>query len=48
MKLRIIPTSEGYFDVISNQYIYHYGNVSELVMNVKKNKSLIFSTYLKE
>ncbi|MBD3907365.1 RHS repeat-associated core domain-containing protein, partial [Chryseobacterium muglaense] len=31
MKLRIIPTSEGYFDVLTNQYIYNYtdhlGNV---------------------
>lgn len=31
MKLRIIPTSEGYFDALSNQYIYNYtdhlGNV---------------------
>jgi len=31
MKLRIIPTSEGYFDVITKQYIYNYtdhlGNV---------------------
>jgi len=31
MKLRIIPTTEGYFDVLSNQYIYNYtdhlGNV---------------------
>ncbi len=31
MKLRIIPTGEGYYDVISNQYIYNYtdhlGNV---------------------
>lgn len=31
VKLRIIPTSEGYFDVLSNQYIYNYtdhlGNV---------------------
>lgn len=24
MKLRIIPTSEGYFDVLNNQYIYNY------------------------
>ncbi|OBW40486.1 hypothetical protein AB670_03150 [Chryseobacterium sp. MOF25P] len=24
MKLRIIPTSEGYFDAITNQYIYNY------------------------
>ena len=31
MKLRIIPTAEGYFDALSNQYIYNYkdhlGNV---------------------
>jgi len=31
MKLRIIPTSDGYFDVLTNQYIYNYtdhlGNV---------------------
>ncbi|WP_432432100.1 RHS repeat domain-containing protein [Chryseobacterium scophthalmum] len=31
MKLRIIPTSEGYFDAVTNQYIYNYtdhlGNV---------------------
>ena len=31
MKLRIIPTSEGYFDALNNQYIYNYtdhlGNV---------------------
>lgn len=31
MKLRIIPTSEGYFDALTNQYIYNYtdhlGNV---------------------
>ncbi|PUV24416.1 DUF6443 domain-containing protein [Sphingobacterium athyrii] len=31
MKLRIIPTSEGYFDALSNKYIYNYtdhlGNV---------------------
>ncbi|MCD1117448.1 RHS repeat domain-containing protein [Chryseobacterium turcicum] len=24
MKLRIIPTSEGYFDAVTNQYIYNY------------------------
>lgn len=31
MKLRVIPTSEGYFDALSNQYVYNYtdhlGNV---------------------
>lgn len=31
MKLRVIPTSEGYYDVVNNQYIYNYkdhlGNV---------------------